>query len=348
MGKNYIWVNHGNLDFSLLPYRNAYKQIAGAFEFAVDRFNIGHGLLELDTVNIVKEPIYSLFNQSNDWLDRYFDTLDAVADNVYLQAGADKTIYLLYSGGLDSLCVLVALQRSSRYSEFLEQGRLKLSLTSTSIQENSEFFFSNILPGIPLCALNYDTLMNDPTALLVTGDMGDYVIGSSDSLHLKQSQDLPYTAFFDGHKQSPREYVKLASLAKAQEPFEIESLAQLQWWLSQCFCYQDELVRPYRWSTTTDIDSMSGDSKVFRFFYDDLITTFSYEYMSTNPKLTNFEDCRLFPKQYIANHMNNDSIFSKPKVYSQRLTLRTVNKTSIYVKDGVYGYDMSVDTIGND
>lgn len=345
MPKSYVWVNHGNLDFGAMPYRNAYKTIAGPFEFAVDRFNVTDGLLELNTTNIVKPPSYSLSNLSADWLDRYFDTLDLVADRVYQQAGDDKIIYLLYSGGLDSLCVLVALQRSSRYKEFLEQGRLKLSLTSTSIQENAEFFFSNILPDIPLCALNYDTLMNDPQALLVTGDMGDHIIGSSDSLESSQRLDLPCSAFFEEHKQSPREYIELAQLAKARQPFEIKTSAQLQWWIIQCYCYQIDIARQYFWSTTSDFSTMAGDTKVFRFFYDDLITTFSYEYMSTNPRIESFEDCRTFPKKYIANHMGNDSIFSKPKVYSQRLTLRTVNKTSIYIEDGVYGYEMSNNTI---
>lgn len=343
MNKKFIWVDHNSLDFDEMPYRRGYKKVAGAFEFAVDRFGIAAGMLELDVKNIVKEPVYDLGNTTSDWRGRYFSVLDSVADNVYNTAGGNKTIYILYSGGLDSLCLLVAMKRSKHFKSFIEQGRLKISMTTSSINENPGYFFRAILPSIPICALNYETLMSDDDALLVTGDFGDYVVGSSDSLQVTTGKDQfslmsPWTTFLNEHKNSPEEYVELVKQAKMHQPFDIVSVNQLTWWLSQCFCYQVDIVRPYIWSSTDKLDTMAGDSKVFRFFYDDLITAFSYEYMSTNPHVNSLEDARLLAKDYVAVHTKNDFIYKKPKVYSQRLTLRTVNKTSIYVEDGQFKF----------
>lgn len=343
MDKNLIWTHHSNIDIQNMPYRKGYRRVTGAFEFAVDRFGIAQGLLEIDVENIVKTPVYDLNNTTSDWRSRYFDTIDAVANKVYNQAGDNKTIYVLYSGGLDSLCVLTALKRNKRYKEFLNQGRIRVSMTSMSIQENPGYFFKAILPTMPIHPLDFSALMNDDNALLVTGDLGDFVIGSSDSLYLTNNNtdfDLmtSWTKFFDHYNNISEGYTELAKQAKINQPFDIESTNQMTWWMSQCYCYQDEIVRPYIWSNTNNLSALANDSKVFRFFYDDLITTFSYEYMATNPIINKFDDARKFPKEYVATHTKNNFVFGMKKVYSQRLTLRTINKTSIYIENGEFKF----------
>lgn len=350
MNRKYIWANHQILDFKKMPYRNSYRNVSGIFEFPVDRFGIAEGMLELDTVNILNEPNYNLDSLSNDWRDRYFDMLDAVSDKVYKTAGDDKIIYILYSGGLDSICVLVALLRNKKFNEFLDADRIKISMTSASIQENPEYFYTDILPNFPICVLNYDTLMNDEHALLVTGDFGDHVIGSSDTIKLSaEGIDLtsPYDIFFNSNHKfiKENEYLELVRLVKNNQPFEIESIGQLFWWFNQCFSLQSDIVLPYIWSTTDDFSSISNNDKVFKFFYDEMITTYSYEYMSTNPRLVHFEDGRQFLKDYIVNQTKKEYFYNKTKIYSQRQTLRTVQKTRIYLEDDIIWHDMSAEKI---
>lgn len=334
-----VWASASVIYFRNHPYRNSYRRIVGnEWEFAVDRFNAMKGALDLNPVNIAKEPIFSLKNLTTDWQDRYFSTVEQVAARVYEKAGS-RTIYLSYSGGVDSLVVLAALQRHPRYKEFLDSGRFKIFLNTPSIEELPSLFFSTILPNIPLAVANFNTVMSDPDAYLVTGDLGDFIIGTSDIIKLTENDstaDLTigwenFSKNFDG--PDGERYIEMINAAKSIEPFEIESVNQIAWWMCQCYVYQFEIVKPYIWSNTNDLSGLDNDSKVFRFFYDDLFTTFSYEYMSTNPKITGYEDTRKFPKLYAFNHFKDDAILSKVKIYSQRFINRYIQKTSIVKTD---------------
>jgi hypothetical protein len=176
----YIWVNYSNLQFESMPYRNGYRKWAGVYEYPVDRFNISEGRLEMPHENIVRDPVFNLGNLTNDWRDRYFSTMDAVADSVYKTAGS-RTIDLLFSGGIDSTSVYVALAKNPKFKEFVDEGRFVISLTSTSIQEYPELFYREILPNIPIQPLDYNKSMLDTNVLVVNGDLGDFIIGNSDA-----------------------------------------------------------------------------------------------------------------------------------------------------------------------
>jgi len=98
-------------------------------------------------------------------------------------------------------------------------------------------------------------------------------------------------------------------------------VAQHAWWFSQCFAVQDELVRPYVWSPAS-VEGMRDDHAFI---------TFSYEYMSTNPKFDKLTDFRNFPKQYIYNYTKDQHyVDNKEKLYSQRHAVRKIQKTMIY------------------
>jgi hypothetical protein len=347
--KKYAWLHWSNIDYEKYPYLESYKSVMGLWEFPIDRYSIVDEGFGIPCANLIPPAEFNLNNLTSDWKDRYFSAIDATADEIYNIADTvigptgQRTITVLYSGGVDSLVALVALQRHPKYKSFLESGKFKLSMTSGSIAEYPEFFYKEILPKIPFGALSYDTLMNDPDALLVTGDMGDYTIGSSDSLSLTGNDktfDLmgPWETIIPYIKQNPcsDQFVEIMHMAKKKQPFEIASACQMFWWLSQCFSYQDDFAKPYFWSSTQDLSTLATNEKVYRFFYNTDMTKFSYEFMSTNPEFKNYEDARIWPKEYIVNHTGDASYMNKPKVYSQRSTLRLMQKTQIYIEDGVY------------
>lgn len=331
-----VWAAASVILFRHHPYRNSYRKVSGnEWEFPADRFNIMNGALELNAVNIVKDPEYSLHNLSHDWKDRYFDTLDNVANDVFRQVG-NRIIYVAYSGGVDSIAVLAALQRHHLYKEFLEAGRFKVLLNNASVVELPSLFFNQILPNIPLVVANFDTIMNDPNAYLITGDLGDFIIGTSDVIKLTENNktaDLmsSWENLFSylGNTADNGRYLEMYRAIKKFEPFELKSINQFAWWFSQCFIVQFELTKPYVWSSTTDLSGLDNESKVFRFFYNDKITTYSYEYMSTNPEIQCYEDSRVFPKMYSYNHFGDRAILDKPKVYSQKFINKMVQKTQI-------------------
>ena len=352
--KEYVWLHHSNIDYNKYPYLKSYKAVQGLWEFPIDRYSIIDQGFGLPCANLIPPTEFNLNNLTSDWKDRYFSVLDSTANEIYSIADNIKgpagrlTITLLYSGGVDSVVALVSLKKNSKYREFLEGGHFKLAMTSGSIAEYPEFFYKEILPNIPITALSYDELMNDPNSLLVTGDLGDYVIGSSDSVsatgnnkyfNLMSSWRNVVSNALD--KAGSNEFVELIHLAKKKQPFEIVSAGQMFWWLSQCFTFQDEFSRPYFWSSAQDLSTLATNNKVYRFFYNTDITKFSYEFMSTNPVFNNYEDARVWSKEYIINYTGDTSYMDKPKIYSQRSTLRLMHKTQIYIEDNVYKFDLT-------
>lgn len=344
--KKYLWVNWSNLEYKTMPYRNGFKNVAGYFEFPVDRFNLLEDKLELPTYSIVKQPKFNLSNLSNDWEDRYYSILDSIADRVYTTA-ANKTIVVTYSGGIDSACVLVSLQKHAKYKEFLNSGRFKIAMTSSSIDEYPEQFFRDILPNIPIMPLDYCKLMDDPNVMLVTGDMGDHVIGSTDVLRFTGGNVsdldlmLPWRTVLPRIAQIPDSslYQELLVLLMNKAPFEIKSINQMSWWWANALDHQDDLLRPWYWSTTTDFSNIATQSKVFRFFYDDEMMKFSFEYMSTNPEYHHYIDNKIWPKRYVVQATGDENYLNKQKVFSQRMSLRHTFKTQIYVENNSIGFE---------
>jgi hypothetical protein len=339
MSKKIIWAAWGNIDIASKPYRKSYADVAYRHEFPVDRFNLLDNRLEIDCANIVKAPAYNLTNITNDHRDKFFNALDQTADEIYRLAG-NKIIHMAYSGGVDSTVALCALIRHPLYKETLEAGKIKICLNSASIQEYPELFYNTILPTIPFEFIDYDKIMNDDNAYLVTGDMGDYIIASSDALSFTNNDPnlnlnanwrklIPYIQVIDGSEL----FLEMLDTLRQKSIFEITSVNQLVWWFSQCLTYQDELARPYIWSTTKHNDSILDESKVYRFFYSDAITTFSYEYLSTNPAISSYEEGKQWFKEYVVNHTNNLDYLNKPKIYSQRLSLRLIYKSQLYIKN---------------
>jgi hypothetical protein len=336
--KKYLWSFYNYINYKNKPYRNAFKVFAGRFEYPVDRFGVTQGKLEVDTFNIVKDPIYNLNNLTNDWEDRYYSIVDQVADNVYSTAG-NRKILVLYSGGIDSMLIILALQKHKRYKEFIDANRLEVMMTSSSIGEDTNFFYNNILHNINFVPLSYSQAMNDEEVLLVTGDMGDHIIGSSDILKKKIVDFDPMVNWSKLEIPGLVRYNEILNLCVKSCPFEIVSANQASWWWAQCFDHQDDLLKPYFWSDFSNFSDVGNNNKVFRFFYDDLFVKFSFEYMSTNPTYRNYNENKLFPKKYICNQTGKLEYLDKIKIFSQRQTYRVFYKKCIYSENDQINYE---------
>lgn len=329
-----VWAYWPTYDTTENFFRSSYKNIFSRYEFPVDRFNVT-GYDEYNVLNIVDDPTYNLSNTACDWRERYFSVIDEVADRVFKTAG-DRRIALYYSGGIDSTVVLTALMRHQRFAEFNESDRLEIRLTSSSVNENPWMFYNKILPTWRhIKHTMYDQSMIDNDVMMVTGDMGDYVIGSSDILSLAVKDDFEltnsYVDLLNIISQADKTGAYHSALIDAIKkcPFTIESGLQLIWWHSQCFAFQDEFARPYYWSNAVPVN-INSQNKVFKFFYDPSIITYSYEYMSTNPKIDSFTESRILPKDYISNFTGNDHYDQKIKLFSQRQVPKIMKKSVIY------------------
>jgi hypothetical protein len=334
--KRYLCLGSSNLEFTPGSFRDAYKSVYKLGPFPVDRFNLLPGILPdaIPTVNIVPEPVYNLSNLTTDWKERYFSLFNDVATDIYNAAGS-RNIVLMYSGGIDSTAVLVALMQHPRYDEFASQRRIKIAMSSHSIAEYPELFYQRILPELPIVVADFGILLNDPDAFIVTGDAGDYVIGntdtpiffhngSTDNLHQDKSVLWPYLDRIDPNfTHFAQELAKLA-------PFDIVSVNQMFWWIGQAFVHQSEMCRPYMWSTATDLSELASFNKIFRFFLHPKFMTFSFEYMSTDPYCTNYNSVRQLPREYIVNYTKHQSYLNKIKVFSQKFLFKSTHKTRVY------------------
>jgi len=332
--KKLICINNSNINYTPDSFRDYYSKYIGKFPMPVDRFNLLEKFepqpKELQFVNIVPDPKFNLTNLTTDWQDRFWALMDETASNVYKTVG-NRSIVVMYSGGIDSTAVLVSLMKNPNYKEMLSSGRFKLAMSTSSILENPNFFYSHILGTIPFFPADYITLMNDPDILLVTGDCGDNVIGSTDTpmvndLNASKSLLWPYFDSIDKSGKTSKFAQEICKFA----PFEIDSINQVYWWIGQCFTYQGEMCRPYEWSQTTDLTNLATQNKVYRFFMDDVFNTFSFEHMSTDPCYTNYNDVRKFARTYIVDYTKDSSYLNKIKSFSIRYLLRFTFKTAIY------------------
>jgi len=332
----YLCLGSSNLDFTPGSFRDAYKSVYKLGPFPVDRFNLVPKILNdaIPTVNIVPEPVYNLTNLTTDWRDRYFSLFNDVATDIYNTAGT-RNIVLMYSGGIDSTAVLVALMQHSRYKEFVDRGRIKIAMSSHSIVEYPELFYQQILPTLPIVVADFGSLLNDSDTFIVTGDAGDYVIGNTDTpiffyqgttnnLYEDKSALWPYLNRIDPN------FTYFAQELATYAPFDIVSVNQMFWWIGQAFVHQSEMCRPYMWSNTTDLLELASFNKIYRFFLDPRFMTFSFEYMSTNPHCTNYNSVRALPREYIVNYTQHTSYLNKIKVFSQKFLFKSTYKTRIY------------------
>jgi len=338
-----VWLLNSRLDVRPGSFRDYYAKVYSPFQFPVDRFNL---LPDIDpdpipTANIVPDAVYNLNNLTTDWYDRFVHLCDKMAETVYQTCG-NRTIVVMYSGGIDSTTVLVALMRNPKFKQFVNSGQLKVALNSSSIYEYPEFFYQTILPTVPLIATDYNTIMADHNNLVVSGDGGDYVICNTDVPVYEYNGT---TDIFDMDKNIIYNYFdqcdpsgKFSNMVRGisrSAPFELSSVSQLYWWLGQCFTHQGEMCYPFAWSKV-DTSELATFNRLFRFFLHPEFMTFSFEYMSTNPVYKNLSDMRRFYKNYIIDYTGHEYYRNKNKVGSQRVVVRNWHKSAIYDD---FGYD---------
>jgi len=339
--KNLLYIGQQNLTYTSGSFRQIYASEFGKYICPVDRFDMLKQIGVSDPfkfVSIVPWVKFDLNNLTNDWWDRYVNTFDVVANNVYNVTG-DRKIAVLYSGGIDSTAMLIALMQHPNYQEFLTSNRFYLALTTPpGTLENSEFFYTELLGTVPMVLADYNQLMHDDTSLVVTALGGDGIIGCSnplryvpdivDFLHLPVTEVIPYGEL---NRRDPSKLLtKIVASTKVYCPFDIESMNQLVWWFNQCFALQNKICNPYVWSNASDLSELDSHKKVYRFYMDPIWSTFSYEYMSTNPKYTNLDSLRSYPKKYIMNYTGNLNYLRTPIVLDEKILYKAQTKTQIY------------------
>jgi hypothetical protein len=189
--------------------------------------------------------------------------MDLRAEEIYQQAQrTNKKIMILWSGGIDSTSLLVAMLKIVPATE--QRQRLIVCLNSDSVVENLVFykkFISNQLPVLNSKLVELDNnflnqhivLHGDPADALFGPSASKYVHLISKQTHLqpwKNHVDLLYQCFnaFPEifHESTGRWLVdKIINNLEETQPEQVITIADWFWWLYVNFKWEGSLWRPF-------------------------------------------------------------------------------------------------------
>lgn len=237
----------------------------------------------------------------------FFDVTDIRAKKILSRAEReDKNIRISYSGGIDSVCVLVAFLKHKHHYPDVE---IEVVLSADSVKEYPKFFNEHIKDKLKTLRadgnLLYRVIPEDhgKPFLLVTGELGDQLFGSAlmfkgdYQTQLENKWDETFTPMFV-------EYWKpLIDLMPEREHI---SAAEVFWWLNFVLKYQWVQLRMY-----VLIDAKVHHDDIVHFFggraYQNwsMITPMSVKF----PDLSDPTTYKLPAKQYIYDFTGDEEYY---------------------------------------
>lgn len=162
-----------------------------------------------------------------------------------------RTLRVLWSGGIDSTVALVSLLRCLAKKD--ELSRLKVLLSAESVAEFSSFFHQVIQDKIEYRWINttlYDAI--DPDEVNITGEHGDQLFGSDKLKYaiLTQEAFRPYDTVLPylisrklGTDRYTQAILKYMTPQWQQAPIKIKTLYDVMWWINFSMKWQTVTMR---------------------------------------------------------------------------------------------------------
>lgn len=197
------------------------------------------GTLEMGFETHVLDPLADVYATNES--DGDFGSLcDQRAEQILAEACAgNRSIDVLWSGGIDSTVTLVALIQAATKSRDIE--RLRVLLSIDSISEYPAFFHQHINDELRWTPVGFPiSRYLSAESITVTGEHGDLLFGSDESKHLVPS-GVAYLPWQSGLPLllAEREFTR-AEAGKLIDyitplidacPIEIDSLFEFFWWV---------------------------------------------------------------------------------------------------------------------
>jgi len=168
-----------------------------------------------------------------------------------------KPIRLMYSGGIDSTCVLVAFMKILDDQELKQ--RVEIALSIESINENPNFFYDHIRSRCNMISSESMASFFDGSCIFVSGEHNDQLFGSDIVGSIYRFGDYsqihqPYSrSFITGwmrqrgmtESNSNYWYDLLDHHIRYQAPGEIQTNFHFFWWYNFCFKWQNVYFRMF-------------------------------------------------------------------------------------------------------
>jgi hypothetical protein len=271
----------------------------------------------------------------------FSNQMDIVAKRLVDQARTDnRKLAMFYSGGIDSVSVLVALINADGFTDLVKSGKFEVWLTSASISEFPRMFYEKILPNYTICPANYDKVYSDPNIRLVTGDFGDGIFGpawmshytlSPEGIGIMSDQWYPTLKRLWCNSDPQGVLLHLAEETIKKAPFPITTLLQASWWLEYAWWAQDEIFHSYTWvSAPLSFTDLTTNQKTFRWYHEPEFHYFSLAFMANNTPIPDYRNLKWMMKKYVVDNTGFTEFETKIKIGSQKQMTRSQFKLGIF------------------
>jgi len=197
----------------------------------------------------------------------YADVCHLRARELHKRAGRlDVPLYVFWSGGVDSTCLLVALIAHANASE---RDRIVVLLSEASIGEYPAFYRQHIRGQLKCAPAALGAHLLGGKNLIVNGEHNDQLFGSDiiaavidrfgfERLAQRYDRNL-FGAFFaeklKGDYAGAKHFVKLFERLKAAAPLELVSNYDLLWWINFALKWQTVYARMLAWTGNAKLDN---------------------------------------------------------------------------------------------
>lgn len=240
----------------------------------------------------------------------------------------DCKVRVMWSGGIDSTLVLVAMLRTWDKSEL---ERVEVVLSSSSIDEYREFFFRFIQPNFRLIntvVTHYDEYFKD--SIVITGEHGDQLFGS-DIIHkiiatngdledIKKNPnyyDILYKTFSSRLREDrAAKFLNHYMPITYESPIRINNVLDFIWFWN--FSQKWQNVK-FRELTNSSPQNLKYNSKrIFHFFDTCYFQKWAIENQESGIKFPGgLETYKMPAKKIICDFVGNENYLNKKKYGSQ-------------------------------
>ena len=237
----------------------------------------------------------------------------------------NRSIAVMYSGGIDSTLVLTALLKNGTKEDL---KRITVLLSENSIEENPKFYENQIVKNFRcVSSYNFPYYIGNDQHILVSGEHGDQLFGSmiTNAFTNAYGKGVLYSEVNDGilidflrsklpvqsHKFAERLYQELKKVTR-NATVNIETVYQFFWWLNFATKWQNVYVRLLPYSMR--LSSVKFEDNYTTFFSStdfQLWSMNNYQSFGSSPGIAKHES-----KKYIIDLTGDLDFMTKPKLGS--------------------------------
>jgi hypothetical protein len=280
-------------------YLVLYQDLPGIKEFLAFFRVYGQGVAPVDRTGVLKFPVRarSLFPLPQLQLGLFTKTYEQLCNEraQELLARAEKLdtlLYVFWSGGIDSTCMLVSFLKNATLSQL---ARITVLMSDASIAEYPAFYRDHIRWKLQREAASMFPYLIGTHRLIINGEHNDQLFGSDiiasainrfgfEVVNEPYNREL-FTVFFANQvgEDTARLLVRLFERLRDRAPITLKTNYDVFWWINFSVKWQTVYMRML--SYTAERNSKLISAKYLGTYYQPFYNTEGFELWSmTNPR----------------------------------------------------------------